>query len=381
MRKRYDDGVTEHPFLGPFTLVNGTIWPYFEVEPRWYRFRMLNASNSRTYQLRLADEAGRAIDADRVRRAVKQIGTDSGLLPEPVDIPIGGLTIAPSERADLLVDFSMFAGGRLQLLNTAGDAGDNQEVMQFRVTCGHACDESFTLPKKVSGSFVRLTDKALPSRHEHRWVLLTPARLTGMPMIWEMIEVDESSVTLPSDGVVQIEVHGQGLTTLKRVAVEFEETVNYFAKYGGWELWNFVNLSGSDVAASHPMHIHVMAFQALSRDNYTVEAFTVIEAGQERTGGLGTLPGHPIVFASPGTLDDNERGWKDVIRVAAGELVSVAGQFDGGTGEFIYHCHILEHEDASMMRPFVVMPEEVLALHPMGPGGHHRTSAYRAGPR
>lgn len=366
MRKLHEEGTTMHSFLGPFTLVNGTIWPYLEVEPRWYRFRMLNASNSRTYQLRLADEAGRPIEPDQVRRAVKQIGTDGGLLPEPVDIPSSGLTIASAERADLLVDFSMFAGKRVQLLNTAGDAGDNQEVMQFRVTCGDVCDNSFTLPKKVSGSFVRLTHKTLPAPNEHRWVLLTPERLTGMPMIWEMIEVDESSVRLPSDGVVQIEVHGQGLKTLKRVAVKFEETVNYFAKYGGWEQWNFLNLSGSGASTTHPMHIHLMAFQALSRDNYTVDAFTVIEPA-----GLGTLPGKPIAFASPGTLDDNERGWKDVIRVAAGELVSVAGQFDGGTGEFMYHCHILEHEDHSMMRPFVVMPEEVLALHPMGPGRHH----------
>ncbi|MBP2328621.1 spore coat protein A [Kibdelosporangium banguiense] len=371
MRKLYDDGVTDHPFLGPFTLVNGTIWPYFDVEPRWYRFRMLNASNSRTYQLRLADETGVPIEPDLARRAVKQIGTDSGLLPEPVDIPIGGLTIASAERADMLVDFSVFAGKRVQLLNTAGDAGDNQEVMQFRVARDHACADSFTLPEKVSGSFVRLTHETLPPAHERRWVLLTPASLTGMPMIWEMIEVDESSVTLPSDGVVQIDLPGQGLKTLKRVAVKFEETVNYFTKYGGWELWNFLNLSGSDVPDSHPMHIHVMAFQALSRNNYTVDAFTVIKAGQERTVGLGTLPGRPIAFASPGTLDDNEQGWKDVIRVAAGELVSVAGQFGGGTGEFTYHCHILEHEDESMMRPFVVMPEEILALHPMGPGGGH----------
>jgi spore coat protein A len=178
-------------------------------------------------------------------------------------------------------------------------------------------------------------------------------------------------VTLPSDGVVQIKVPGQGVKTLKRVAVTFEETVNYFTEHGGWEQWNLLNLSGADVPVSHPMHIHMTAFQALSRNDYTVNAFTRLENEQGQVVGLGTLPDRPIVFAGPGTLDDNEEGWKDVIRVGPGELVSVIGQFDGGTGEFMYHCHTLEHEDESMMRPFVVMPPEILALHPMGPGGGH----------
>ncbi|AHH96774.1 multicopper oxidase family protein [Kutzneria albida] len=366
MRKLYRDPSGEYPFTGPFTLVNGRIWPYCEVTPQWYRFRLLNASNSRFYRLRLADESGAVFEPGVLRQVVKQIGTDSGLLPEPVELPEGGLVLAPAERADLLVDFSQFEGGSVQLLNDAPDAAASPQVMRFDVT-RFAGAEDFCPPKKLSASFVRLTHDTLPTSHAHRWVLLTPPQLTGGPMIWEMVEVDESSVTLPQDGVVQVQLPGQPLRTLKRVATAFEDTVNYFVVHGGWEQWNLLNLSGAGMSCSHPMHLHLMAFQALSRDKLTVDAFTRI--GDT---GFGTLPGQPITHDSPGVLDANEQGWKDVIRVGPGELIPVVGQFDGGTGEFMYHCHILEHEDDMMMRPFVVVPADVLALHPMGGhGGHH----------
>jgi FtsP/CotA-like multicopper oxidase with cupredoxin domain len=133
------------PFFGPYTLVNGVIWPHLDVEARWYRFRVLNASNARFYRLWLLDE-----DDNQLPGAVVQIGTDSGLLPAPVPLD-GELTLAPAERADILIDFSAFRGRNLRLVSTGGGAVDQNppivpgqtdpvaglvepDVMQFRVS-------------------------------------------------------------------------------------------------------------------------------------------------------------------------------------------------------------------------------------------------------
>jgi Multicopper oxidase len=70
----------------------------------------------------------------------------------------------------------------------------------------------------------------------------------------------------------------------------------------------------------------------------------------------------PISFQAQGMLDANELGWKDTVRVNPGEMVSIVVTFDGFTGRYMYHCHILEHEDHDMMRPFVVMPAAALAV-------------------
>ena len=109
-----------------------------------------------------------------------------------------------------------------------------------------------------------------------------------------------------------------------------------------------------------PIHLHLVRFQALSREVYDISGFDPTLGGTNR----------PITFQRPGTIDPNEQGWKDVIRAATGEVVSIAAQFSGATGRFMYHCHLLSHEDDGMMRPFVVMPAEVKKLDPdMGSGG------------
>ncbi|KAA2258148.1 multicopper oxidase domain-containing protein [Solihabitans fulvus] len=346
-------GEVDTNFRGPFTLVNGTIWPHFEVDARWYRFRVLNAANGRFYSLRLVYEDGSTVPQELMRRAVWQIGTDSGLLPEPVSIPDGGLTLAPAERADLLVDFSVFRGRKVRFVNALDDGA----VLEFRVDDQQVGDP-FALPRKLSGSFVRLTHDSHP--HEHRWLVLTLPASSGMPELWEMAMTDDRSLAgKATDGVIEVLLPGAKETTLlRRVAKMFEDTVNFFTDLGGWEQWNILNLG----PITHPVHIHLTAFQLLSRDSYvnTFEQATD-PAGVPIEGTAG-----PVTRAAVEPLPDNEIGWKDVIRVAPNQLATVFGRFDGGTGEFMYHCHILEHEDEGMMRPFVVMPREILDYRPMG---------------
>src|SRR6266705_2154518 len=179
---KIEDGTME--FFGPFTLVNGTIWPYLPVEARQYRLRLLNGSNSRFYRLVLLDEQGKlALDK------ITQIGTDGGLLGRPVAVPRDGLILAPAERADLIVDFRAWRGQRLRLVNTACAPFDNSpatqppgipdpdnrlphpEVMEFRVS-SQPVDDPFVLPATLSSSYSRLTHDRLPPAHQHRMVAM-----------------------------------------------------------------------------------------------------------------------------------------------------------------------------------------------------------------
>ncbi|MGP4111383.1 multicopper oxidase family protein [Streptomyces sp. 4N509B] len=356
------------PFSGPYTLVNGVVWPHLEVEPRWYRFRLLNAANARVFDLALVDE-----DGELVQGVVHQIGSDGGLLPAPVPVDfdegLPRLTIAPAERMDLLVDFGALRGRRLRLVNAPADAerpGDPArnvpfpQVMEFRVDRRPVRDR-FVLPPVISSSFRRLTHDV---PHRHRLVVLTPPGTVGgagHPEIWEMVEVPEDSVTLGSDGVIQL-TDAEGTTrTYRRVARTFDDTLAIRIAEGDHEQWSFLNLGGP----THPMHIHLTAFQLLGREPYLTEGFSP-ELG-------GTTS--PVAFdASPGAgipLAPNEQGWKDVVTVPAGQMVNVLGPYEGAQGRFMYHCHLLEHEDMGMMRPFAVLPREVMVFDHHSPDGGH----------
>ncbi|MEU9477605.1 O-aminophenol oxidase PhsA [Streptomyces sp. NPDC048191] len=357
------------PFTGPYTTVNGRIWPYAGVDPAWYRFRLVNASNARIFELVLIDE-----DGDPVPGVVHQIGSDGGLLPRPVpvdfDAGLPTLTAGPAERFDLLVDFRALAGRTLRLVNkgpnrpagVADPAGDVRypAILEFRV--GETCEEedTFELPEVLSGSFRRLTHE-LP--HGHRLVLLTPPATKGAgghPEIWELTEAEaEPGLRLPADGIVQVTGPDGTTKTYRRTSRTFNDGLGFTIAEGGYEQWSFLNLA----PIVHPMHIHLADFQLLGRDAYDVSGFDPT-AGGTRT---------PIRYDAGRTipLAPNERGNKDVFRVPGSQMLRVMGRFDGAYGRFMYHCHLLEHEDMGMMRPFVVMPAEAMKFdHGAGHGGH-----------
>ncbi len=356
---KVEDGTME--FFGPFTLVNGTIWPYLPVEARQYRLRLLNGSNSRFYRLVLLDEQGNlALDK------ITQIGTDGGLLGRPVAVPQDGLILAPAERADLIVDFRTLRGQRLTLVNTAGAPFDNSpatqppgtpdldnrlphpEVMEFRVS-SQPVDDPFVLSATLSSSYRRLEHDRLPPNHQHRLVALVEYP-DGMLTLRELAEVQEGEATAGEALIAMTDEQGKTMQ-YRTVAKQFEDTVNWFVAYGSTEVWSIINLTED----THPFHVHLVQFQALSRDLYNKEGFN------PETGGTTA----PVFFQKHGTLDENEMGWKDTVRVNPGEFVSIAATFDGFTGRFMYHCHLLEHEDHDMMRPFVVMPAAAMAAMDM----------------
>lgn len=108
------------------------------------------------------------------------------------------------------------------------------------------------------------------------------------------------------------------------------------------------------------MHIHMAQFQLLTRKAFPTDAQGNVVGFDLATGATT----EPLRVAGDGRpIEDYEQGWKDTFQVQPGEWVTVAGLFSGATGEFMYHCHILDHEDEGMMRPFVVHPPQVARFH------------------
>jgi spore coat protein A len=356
--------------FAPFAAVNGKVWPILDVQPATYRLRVLNGSNARTFRLVLLRD-GRP-DLDRIT----QIGTDGGLLRAPVEVPAAGLVLAPAERADLLVDFSDLApGSELTLLNTApapfagtpfpaeraGEAADLDgllpypDVMRFRVVPGPATPRQ--VPHRLASDFAPPSGADLDGA-VHRAVALVEQELEDAPNMLTMREL----AAVPGDDAAEplITVVDEGedggdrtIARFRTLACHFEDTVTFFPTLDQYELWQFINLTGD----THPMHIHLSPFQLLARRPITV---AVPEGGITDTATaaavrLGRSPDDELEHV----VDANELGLKDTVRVNPKEIVEIAVRFEAYSGRYMYHCHILEHEDRDMMRPIVIMPRQL----------------------
>lgn len=344
--------------LAPFTMVNGVVWPYHEVEARAYRYRLVNVSGARIYRLAVVDEATGKV----VRGAMKLVATDLGLLGAPRTID-EALSLSPAERADVVIDFAAFPGKRLGLVNTvegqpAGAALPDfvlpyPQVMEFRV--GTQRNAAYSVPTTLSRSFRRLTLADVPDSAVERFVVLTMDKNASMPQIWEMEEVSGDQASGP--GIVQVTLRGT-TKTLRRRARVFEDTTTFFAAADTWEKWNFINIAPPNVPIYHPMHIHLMNYQVVDR--------RALDAGGMDFAAEGTRT--PVVAGDPVPVAPEESGWKDTITVNANTVVTVAGRLAKQTGRVMYHCHLFDHEDEGMMRPFVITPKAVHEIHSMQMG-------------
>ncbi|MFT4217366.1 MAG: multicopper oxidase domain-containing protein [Micropruina sp.] len=351
-------GTTELPVSGPFTMVNGVIWPHLEVDAAWYRFRLLNASNSRLYTLKLVDS-----DGNDHSSAMRIIGTDGGLLPKPAPVPDAGLPMHCSERFDVLIDFSALRGKRVRLTNAgAGPASAVAHCMEFRVR-SHSASDHFSLPSTLNPHYARYAHDGvqsgeqptlvIPAKHGHVTIALVPPGTAGdaHAAFWELAAVPDAEVpAVMEPGMIQIVDAGGTLRTFRKVAQLFHDHNTIFLNSGEFAIWNFIHLGGP----AHPMHIHMTEFQTLFRRSIDV-------AGHwNQTDGKTDSP----IVTDPAThdLEPWELGMKDTFVIKPGTWQAVAGNFTGAHGAFMYHCHILDHEDMGMMRPFMVRPPEVAAL-------------------
>jgi len=306
-------------YFGDVMLVNGKVWPYLNVEPRLYRFRILNGCNARILNL------------DMGGARMWQIGAEGGLWAAPV--PIKGIVLSPAERADVLVDFTPYAGRNgpklvLQMKNSSPPppvvtpAPSLSQVMQFRVAQVPA------VPSTIPATLVGGRDASLPAGGTKRFITL-----------------NEVGINTPQ---WRLTLNGQ----------PFSDASTENPASGSVEDWYYVNLTGD----THPMHPHLVTHQVIGRVPFNVAAYTAAAAAAGMMGAGGVAGGlDPTPFATGAMLppDPTERGFKDTVKANPGFFTIIRAKFElpaGVTGpqSYVHHCHIVEHEDNDMMRPFVV---------------------------
>jgi spore coat protein A, manganese oxidase len=298
-------------YFGDVMLVNGLVWPFLNVEPRMYRFRILNGCNARIMNLDIS-----GID-------FWQIGAEGGLW----DIPVltKRLVLAPAERADVLVDFSNFAGQTLVMKNhkpqspVSTPAPELPQVMQIRVGTTVSQPGPTTIPSSLPGRAANLGSPLMT-----RYITLNK------------IDPDEPTWFLNLNGV-----HFE--------ALPITET----PKVGTIEDWVYINLTPD----THPMHTHLVTFQVVGRTPFNVQAYE--EAYEGPNGVPGGIDPTPFATGPMEPPDPTERGFKETVKANPGYFTTIRAQYDLPTGvnapqTYVHHCHIVEHEDNDMMRPFTV---------------------------
>lgn len=331
-----------HPYwtpgiIGDTIVVNGKVWPNLNVDRCLYRFRILNGSNTRFYNLFLSNGM-----------EFTQIGSDGGLLSKPVKLT--SILLAPAERADILVNF-----GELELGTTVGFLNDARtpfpfgappnpdtvgQIMQFTVT-GDVKDEvkPSELPRKLN-----CIQPLVPNAPER---ILTLNDIPG-----------------PT-----------GPTMMLLTGQMWSNPVTEKPKVGSTEDWVLVGMT----AGAHPIHIHLIQFQVLNRQNYRVAEYAA--KWEEVNGPLPlhhppkVVPLEPYLLDDPIPPEENEKGWKDTIVVNPGQVTRIriryapqstpVCQTEPGDNYFtfnpwegpgyVWHCHLLDHEDNEMMRPMEII--------------------------
>jgi len=371
--------------FGDTMLVNGTVFPAATVEARRYRFRFLNACQARFLNLQLyiadASKDGISYSAKGVPLNLPGpnflvIGTEGGFLPKPVIVPgaqpfnpamvtngLPNLLTAPAERWDFIVDFSGLAGKSVILYTDApapfpmaaagtdfcaatnttkpGFGPDTRIMMKFNVTGAASAD-----PPLAINTTTDLTGGLDP-------FLVPPG-----------VAVQNGAVNLPPGTAVRQLTLNETFDSLGRLfQLVGTNTLNpmipgsYGREYmdaptenvvaGSTEVWQIANLTGD----THPIHFHLVNVQVLARQPFDVKRYA----------------GTPLYIGPARNPDPTELGWKETVRMNPGEVTTVIAKFTlptvpfsvpasprTGGAEYVWHCHILEHEEHDMMRPMIV---------------------------
>jgi spore coat protein A, manganese oxidase len=311
-------------FFGNMIMVNGNTWPFHNVEKRRYRIRFLNGCQSRFLILDFKNIPG---------VEVWQIGNEGGFLAAPVNLTAANdneLLMGLAERADLIVDFTNVPVGNYVLANVGPDEpfgggeppGDfdqadpetTGQIMQFRVGPAVAADP--TTPPQF---LVLPAIAPLPA----------PAKARKLALLEKASDFWDGPAEAQLGTVDQ---DGNGLAKM------WAEDVTENPNTGDTEVWEFYN----GTADAHPMHIHEIVFEVVDRQGLVAN-----EDGE-------AIPPFRLV-GDPRPRDSWENGLKDTVISYPGEVTRVRGRFTT-PGRFVWHCHIVEHEDNEMMRPYQIGP-------------------------
>jgi FtsP/CotA-like multicopper oxidase with cupredoxin domain len=351
-------------YFGDMAVINGVIWPKLTVEARPYRFRFLDGSNARCYTL------GMKIPASLVPPPLFQhVASDQGFLPAVV--PTNKFSICPGERAEVVIDFSAFPNTQIFLTNSADAPFPNgvavssakspfaflASLMRFDVGPPLAVPVAWT-PAQYNVAPVG----GLPP------VQIPPLPTVGAPVRQMILNEVLSPVTLAP---LRVQIDGK----------KFEDMVTETPKRGTVEVWKIVNTT----VDAHPMHLHLVQYQVLSRQKFDTRTFTAVAVSP--AGVVTPTDVTPYLKGKARGPDAIEVGWKDTAKAFPGEVLTLAARWDGAwkdaptmvpnpvdpalppivdvtvpywepptAGPYVWHCHIVDHEDNEMMRPVLVLP-------------------------
>jgi FtsP/CotA-like multicopper oxidase with cupredoxin domain len=400
----------EHPFwipefLGDVICVNGKAWPFFNVEPKRYRFLFLNGSNARTYEMSFK------ISGQGKSPTFWQIATDGGYLDAPAAVQ--KLILMPGERADVILDFAGFAAGTTMILENSAKSPYPGGTPPKGATVGRVMQ--FKVVAAIGGADTTFNPALGGSLRSPMVRLVNPTTGTPAVAVDKTRQLTLNEVMGMRNKVGGIQYPGGPLEILvnnTKWSGESARTYNDFTpitvngittKYselpqeGDTEVWEIVNLT----ADAHPMHWHLVQFQLLNRQSFDLKNYTaaynlafpgglyIPDFGPPlnyNTGNTRALGGNPDItpFLMGASLPPaaNEVGWKDTIMVPPGMVTRIvvrwaptdlptttpkSGLFfpfdpsDGFQHGYVWHCHIIDHEDNEMMRP------DVVQLNPAAP--------------
>jgi spore coat protein A len=320
-------------FLGNIIMVNGKVWPNMDVQQAQYRFRILDGSNSRSYLLTFSNGMN-----------FTQIATDGGYLKAPATLT--SVLISPAERIDIVVDFSnLEPGTKVILRNTAltNQLIEDQtvgQILQFTVT-NQKGPKPFSVaaaPEPFNPTLTGTAFPTLPNATKTRLLTLVQVNGTG-----------DNTLEMLLDGQI------------------WDAPVTEMPVLGSTEDWVIINPSSSE----HPIHLHLVQFQVLQRQSLDSDAY--MKAWKDLNGPaplnhttVNVQSLSTYLTGQPRIPEANEQGWKDTTLVYAGEVSTIRVRFtkqdgspfpfDATTGPgYVWHCHLLEHEDNEMMRPYIVI--------------------------
>jgi len=324
-------------FFGNMMMINGNTWPFQTVEQVRYRFRFLNGCQSRFLILDFSNIPG---------VEVWQIGNEGGFLAAPVNLTATNgnrLLMGLAERADVIVDFTNvpvgnyvlgnvgpdepFGGGVPGLDFPEADPDSTGEVMEFRVVPPVGPDPS-TPPM-----FLQLPALTpLPAATVTRPLALIEEAGEGF-------DADGNEVEGPVEALLGTVAGDPNLAPGVWTKLVWADPITENPAVGATEIWEIYNTTGD----AHPMHIHELVFEVVDRQDIFVD---------EETMEVQVTPG-----SAPQLPESWETGFKDTVIAYPGQVTRVRAQFNT-PGQFVWHCHIVEHEDNEMMRPFRIGPAQ-----------------------
>ena len=310
------DHMSGFGMMGGTTLVNGAELPRLDVETRQYTLRLYNASNSRTYDFALSDG-----------RTFSIVGSDGGWLPSPVQAD--HVVLSAGERAAIVVNFAADQpGDRVMLVSQPFMGGPAMGMSQFDSSDQHGGTGGMGgMGGGHHGGMNGSGEPRFPGEGSDIMRFDITAAATDDVQLYDRLpdnaqilaRLTEQDATAERSFVMSWS-HTPGVFLINGEQYS-EDRVDELVEAGATEIWEITNIS----PVPHPFHAHAIQWQVLDRN------------------------GGPPTGA--------ELGWKDTVLVNPGETVRIIGRFEPvNYGRYVYHCHILEHEDAGMMGTFEVSP-------------------------